>query len=261
MAQAGENSPTSAPLYQTDLAQTPLAEILVTIHRYKVPGVVECRRDEEVKRIYLDRGRIVFASTNQISESLGDMLLGEGRITREQYDESIRRVKATGKRHGVTLVEMRLLPAEELFAAVQRQIHEIIWSLFTWTTGSATFTPGRDKNLEFVKIDMSVPYAVIHGVRRMPDARAVTARLGTKATLFARTDRTPEDLGLDEDEQRLFVAVDGRSALYELVQLPPLPAGENARLLYAFAALQLIAPVEAKKVKIQVQTSGGKATE
>jgi hypothetical protein len=261
MVQAGENSPSSAPLYQTDLAQTPLAEILVTIHRYKVPGVVECRRGEEVKRIFLDRGRIIFASTNQISESLGDMLLNEGRITREQYDESIRRVKETRKRHGVTLVEMRLLAADELFLAVQRQIFEIIWSLFTWTTGSATFTPGRDKNLEFVKIDMSVPYAIIHGVRRMPDARAVTARLGTKATLFTRTDRSLDDLGLDEDERRLFDSVDGRSALYELVQQPPLTAGENARLLYAFAALQLIAPVQATNVRIQVQTSGGKATE
>jgi Domain of unknown function (DUF4388) len=261
MAPAGENSPTSAPLYQTDLAQTPLAEILVTIHRYKVPGVVECRRGDEVKRIFLDRGRIVFASTNQISESLGDMLLGEGRITREQYEESIRRVKETRKRHGVTLVEMRLLPADELFVAVQRQIQEIIWTLFTWTTGSATFTPGRDRNLEFVKIDMAVPYAIVHGVRRMPDARAVTARLGTKSTLFARTDRALEDLGLDDDERRLLEAVDSRRALYELVQMPPLGAGENARLLYAFAALQLIAPVEAKKVKIQVQTSGGKSTE
>lgn len=256
-----ENSPTSAPLYQTDLAQTPLAEILVTIHRYKVPGVVECRRGDEVKRIYLDRGRIIFATTNQISESLGDMLLKEGRITREQYDESIRRVKETKKRHGVTMVEMRLLAPDELFAAVQRQIAEIIWSLFAWTNGTAAFTPGRDRSLEFVKIDMSVPYAVVHGVRQMPDARAVTARLGTKATLFARTASSLDDAGLDPDEQHLLDGVDGRRALYELVQLPPLAAGDNARLLYAYSALQLIAPVEPKKVKIQVQTPGGKATE
>jgi hypothetical protein len=28
----------ASPLYRTDLAQTPLPEILVTIHRYGVPG-------------------------------------------------------------------------------------------------------------------------------------------------------------------------------------------------------------------------------
>src|SRR5512141_723324 len=111
----GENSPSPAPLYQTDLAQTPLAEILVTIHRYKVPGLVECRNEDQVKRIYLDKGRIIFATTNQLSESLGDMLLAEGRITRPQYDESVQRLKLTGKRHGTTMVEMRIISAEELF--------------------------------------------------------------------------------------------------------------------------------------------------
>src|SRR5512140_1949793 len=151
MAPAGDDSSSSSaasgPLYRTELAQTPLPEILLTIHRYKVPGVVECRREGEVKKIYLDRGRIVFASTNQLSESLGDMLLAEGRITREQYDESVRQLKQTKKRHGVTLVEMRVITAEELFAAVQRQIQQIVWSMFEWSSGTAGFTPGRDKNL------------------------------------------------------------------------------------------------------------------
>ncbi len=259
MASTGENSPAPAPLYQTDLAQTPIPEILVTIHRYKVPGVVECRRDDQVKRIYLDRGRIIFASTNQLSESLGDMLLAEGRITREQYDESVQRLRKTGKRHGVTMIEMRIIAPVDLFAAVQRQIRAIIWSLFEWTSGTATFTPGRDKNLEFVKIDLSVPEAVMLGMRRMPDARYVTARLGTKATLYARTDKPVEEVELGDEEQFLLDSVDGKRALYELVQVPPLSAADNARILYGFATLKLIEPVEPKRVKVQVQTPGGQA--
>lgn len=262
MVPAGDSSPSPAspaPLYQTDLAQTPLPEILLTIHRHKAPGVVECWRGDEVKRIYLDRGRIIFASTNQISESLGDMLLAEGCITRQQYDESVQRLRQTGKRHGVTLVEMRIIAAEELFPAVQRQIQKIIWSVFEWSSGTAGFTPGRDKNLEFVKIDIPVPEAVMQGVLRMPDARAITARLGTKTTLFGRTERAVEDVVLSAEEQQLLASVDGRRALFELVQMPPLSAADNARILYGFSALQLIAPLESKKVKIQVQTPGGKA--
>ena len=34
----------NAPLYQTDIAQTPLPEVLVKIHKYKAPGRVDCRR-------------------------------------------------------------------------------------------------------------------------------------------------------------------------------------------------------------------------
>ncbi|HEY2322107.1 MAG TPA: DUF4388 domain-containing protein, partial [Thermoanaerobaculia bacterium] len=177
----------SAPIYQTDLAHTPLPEILVTIHRYKAPGAIDCRRGDETKRIFLDHGRIIFATTNQLTESLGDRLVREGRITQAQYDESLVRMKITGKRHGITLVEMQMLTAEELFVLVHDQIQAIIDSVFAWTTGTIAFTPGRDKALEFVKVDISVPDAIVRGVRLIPDAKGLVARLGTKTTFFDRT--------------------------------------------------------------------------
>ena len=246
------SGPSSNPLYQTDLAQTPLPEILVKIHRYKVPGVVECRRGTEVKRIFLDRGKIIFATTNQIIESLGDRLVRAGRLTQEQYDESVRRLNETHKRHGVTLIEMGLMTHEELFAEVRDQIQEILWTLFTWTSGAVTFTPGRDKNLEFVKTDISVPQAILHGVRSMPDAKTLVARLGTKTTVFERTENAIEDLHLSENEQRLLDSVNGKRPLVDLVNIPPLLPGENARIFYAFHALQLIAPKEPIKVQVRV---------
>lgn len=246
----------SASLYHSDLAQTPLPEILVTIHRYKAPGVVECRRGDVIKRVYLDKGQIIFASTNQISESLGDKLLNAGRLTREQYDASLVRVRETGKRHGLTMVEMGILTHEELFTAVHEQIEAILWTIFGWDAGAVTFVPGRDKHLEFVKVDIPVPRAVLNGVRMMPDARALVARLGTKTTLFARTANAIEDLILTDDEQNLLHAVDGRRVLYELVNTPPLPPSENARILYGFFALQLIAEKSTRQIKVQIHAPG-----
>ena len=81
----------------------PLAEVLVKIHRYRAPGRVDCRRGDEVKRIYLDHGQIIFATTNQLAESLGDKLLREGRITRravrgERRARTTRPASATARR-------------------------------------------------------------------------------------------------------------------------------------------------------------------
>jgi hypothetical protein len=251
---AGDPSQQPAtPLYQTDLAQTSLPEILVKIHRYRVPGVLEFRRGDEVKRVFFDKGRIIFATTNQLIESLGDKLVRLGRITQEQYDESVQRMKVTGKRHGVTLVEMKFLAADEMFAYVREQIEEIVLSIFSWATGTVAFTPGRDKNLEFVKVDISVPSAVLRGSRLIPEAKSLVAKLGTRATLFERASTEIEDIVLNPDEQRLLDAVDGRHALGDLVNVPPLTASENARILYAFLALGLIAPREPRGVKVQVK--------
>jgi len=248
----------SSPLYQTEISQMPLAEVLVKVHRYRAPGRVDCKRGDEVKRIYLDHGQIVFASTNQVAESLGDKLLREGRVTRAQYDESLIRARESGSRHGTILVEMNVLSPKDLFVAVHEQIEEIIWPLFGWDSGTLSFTAGRDKRLEFIKVAIPVPMAILRGVRRVADARSLVARLGTKTTLFGRSNGHDEGLVLDADEQHLLDAVDGRKVLYELVNTPPLPASDNARILYAFFALGLIIPREPRQIKVQLKTDGGK---
>jgi hypothetical protein len=236
----------------------PLAEVLVKVHRYRAPGRVDCARGDEIKRIYLDHGQIVYATTNQRGESLGDKLLREGRITQTQYDESLARARASGNRHGTALVEMKILSAKDLFVAVHEQIEEIIWPVFGWDSGTVSFTAGRDKRLEFIKVAIPVPMAILRGVRHVADARALVARLGMKTTLFARSDAHAEGLTLDGDEQRLLEAVDGRKVLYELVNTTPLAASDNARILYAFFALGLIVPREPRQIKVQLKTDGGK---
>jgi len=80
------------------------------------------------------------------------------------------------------------------------------------------------------------------------------ARLGSKTTYFDRTHTAVEEMHLSADEQHLLDAVDGRHALGDLVMTPPLTAGENARILYAFSALGMIAPCDPRGVKVQVKS-------
>lgn len=247
----------ATPLYSTDIVDTPLCEVLAKIHRYHAPGRLDCRRGEEVKRIYLERGEIIFATTNQISESLGDRLLREGRIKKSDYDASLERVRSTGKRHGTALVEMRLLTQEELTLAVQQQIEEIVWSIFAWDFGTLGFTPGTEKRLEFIKVMISVPAAVMQGVRRMPDARAMVARLGSRSTVYERAEMQLENHELEASEKALLEQVDGKRALNDLVSCGPLDAGANARLLYGMFALGLIAVRESRQIKVRLKTDPG----
>ncbi len=256
MAGPDEPSNSSKPVYQTDIANTPLPEILVTVHRYKAPGIIECRRGNEQKEIFLDRGQIIFATSNQVRDSLGDKLLREGRITQEQYDESVRRLVSSGKRQGTILTEMNMIAFDALLAALREQILDVVWSVFAWDAGSVSFTPGRHKQQEFVKVDIPIPQAILQGVRRVPDPRPLVARLGNKTTILVRTYKEVEGLTFDDDERRLLDSCDGKRALLDLISIGPLSAANNAKILYAFIALQLIAVKAPERIKMNVRTAG-----
>ena len=250
----------SRPVFQTDLTHTPLPEILVTIHRHKAPGTIECHRGNELKEIFLDHGHIVFATSNQVRDSLGDRLLNEGRISREQYDESVRRLLSSGKRQGTILTEMRVLDSSSMLEAVRDQIQDIVWSVFAWDGGRIAFSPGRDRHQEFVRLDIPIPAAILEGVRHMPDAKTLLGRVGSRTTLVTRTAREVPELTLDEDEQNLLALVDGKHSLGELVGTPPLSAGVNARLLYAFFALGMIPEKPSGAVRVKLKSGPGRPT-
>ncbi len=254
---AAPDEPTSSkPVYQTEIVNTPLPEILVTVHRYKAPGMIECRRGNEQKEIFLDRGQIIFATSNQVRDSLGDKLLRDGQITQEQYDESVRRLVSSGKRQGTILTEMNVIESEALFAALREQILDVVWSVFAWDAGTVSFTPGRHKQQEFVKVDIPIPQAILQGVRRVLDARPLVTRLGNKTTILVRTNKVVEELTFDADEQRLLDACDGKRALIDLISLGPLSAANNAKILYAFIALQLVTVKSPERIKMNVRTAG-----
>jgi hypothetical protein len=245
-------------IYRGSLADTALPEILATIHRHAVPGVMEFTREDETKRVYFLDGDVIFATSSDLGESLGDYLLAQGRITKAQYKVSTDELKRSpGKRHGSILVQMGFLKSDDLGAAVREQVQTILWSLFNWNDGQVTFKVGRFRDEEVYKIKIPTPRAVLSGCKRIGDAKVVMARLGGKSTVFRLLER-PEHLSalrLETGESKLLELVDGSRTLYELCEEGPLSPGLNARVLYAFAELQLIEreTSPASGIRIQVR--------
>lgn len=249
----GHNS-SEKHLYRSDLKQTALPEVLVTVHRYRVPGVIECTRGDETKRVFIDDGNIIFATSSNVADSLGDRLLNAGRITIEQYRESVRMlVRGGGKRQGAILVEMRALQPKELFIAVREQVQAIVRSLFLWESGEVVFRPGRDRNAEFIKLGLAIPQALLEGVLAVGDPKQLLARIGSRTTLLERTSE-PVPVHLTPAEEELLKAVNGRRTLLDLASLPFNPPSVNGQLLYAFWALRLVSVKEPKQIKVQVKT-------
>ena len=248
-------------VYRGNLEETTLPEILATIHRHGVPGVMEFARDgDETKKVFFLDGDVIFATSSERTESLGDYLLSQGKITKAQYRVSCDELtRSPGRRHGTILVQMGFLKSEELGVAVREQVQAILWNLFNWMEGQVAFRVGRFRDDEIYKIKIPTPRVVLSGCKRINDAKMVTGRLGGRRTVFSRPAR-PEHLAslkLETGEQELLELVNGKRTLVELCESGPLSPGINARVLYAFLVLQLVERdrASATAIKIQVRTT------
>jgi hypothetical protein len=257
--------------YRGDLSQTALPEIFHTIDRFQVPGVIEAQRGGTVKRVFIKEGNVFHASSNDLQDSLGSYLESAGLLTREQYESTMRERERTSKRYGILLMELRLLSPGEIYHAIRKQIEAIVWSLFYWQDGSVAFSIGDFREPDSVRIQLPMRQAILHGIKRAPNAKALVARLGRKETVFEPCYRVEEliDVAMDAEEYGLLQLVDGRRTLFEICTQGPHSAADNGKVLYAFQVLQLIrrsggepAPRpmgrETGAIKIKFKTHGDK---
>ena len=246
--------------YRGDLGATPLPEILSTIHRYRVPGIVNVSRENRLRRIVLDEGVIVFATSNEKEVSLGMSLLRRGVLTPELAREAEERRTRAGLRLGQVLLEMGVLTPEELTDAVVEQVREILWGAFDWDSGEVVFEIGGQPATQVVRLDLPLPEAILEGVRRTTDVRRLVQRLGNAQTIL---EKQPSELInlFPPPEKDYYGIVDGKTPLQTLCAKGPGTVHENARLLYAFFCLGLLRKRSGSSTggarKIQYKTEGG----
>lgn len=245
-------------LYEDELSNSPLPEILATIEKYKVAGVIIVKDEKFERKIYLNEGKIIFATSTNPDERLGEFLLYKGIITKEQYDESVVRLKRGEGRQGKILVDMKVLTPKELFLYVQEQIAEIVYNLFNLNEGKVLFQIGKFKEEEIIKLSIPIKKAIFEGIKKIKDPKRCFQRLGSKTAVYEPIFELKDILGLSltPEETKLLQMVDGRKNLYEIITKGPFTQGMNARILYAFFVLHLISKKSDGFIKIQWKTEG-----
>jgi hypothetical protein len=250
--------------YRGDLATTPLAEILFTVFRYAVPGVLEVAQAAVIKRLYVRAGSLALATSSDRNDSLGVFLRRSGRLNVEQFADTMRERSESDRRYGALLVERGLLSPAEVCAAVEEQMRGIVWSLFGWEMGQATFRIAPPEALgasEVTGLHLPLRRAILEGVVRGGNAKALLQRMGRKESLYEACFHTEDliELRLDAEQHRLATLINGQRTLYELCTGGTLPPADAAKLLYALHALQLIRRAGEPKgaIKIKLRTEGG----
>jgi len=248
--------------YRGDLHQTALPEMLAILDQSRMTGTIEAVLGEVTKRIHLESGYVVFASSSDIADSLGGYLRRIGRLSEAEFYSAMQKRRSSGQRLGEVLIEQGILSPAQVFQAIKEHVEGIVWSLFAWEEGTVTFGVGPFDMQELVRIQIPLRQVIVQGVKRAANAKSLVGRMGGKETLFEPSYRLEDliEVALDADEYRLLALVDGRRTLYELATKGPLAPTENARLLYAYSVLKLIRsagvaePAAPSAIKIKMRT-------
>lgn len=228
--------------FQGNLEKTFLSDMFAIIFRHRVSGRMEIAREDTVKEIFIDGGSVVHATSTDRADRLGAHLYRTGKLSREQLKETMKERDTTDRLHGQILIEKELLSPAELFEAIRGQMEAIVWSVFSWQKGDVSFTIGHLPDPSKVKIHLPMRQVIVRGIKQVADTKALVARLGKKSTVF-ETDYDTEDLiqlALDHDEYTLLRLINGQQTFFEICNMGPFGASENARLIYAFRLLGLI---------------------
>ncbi len=234
----------SQPQYRADLAETALPEILFTIYRHRVPGIVEARRDDVTKKVFVRDGDVVWASSSDLNDSLGAFLRHTGRLTVDDFRKVMERREQSHQRMGEILVETGLLAPGEIYQAVREQVEAVVWSLFSWSEGEVSFEIGDLPPGGMIRIGLPMRQVILTGIERTPAAhgKQLAARLGGRDTVYEPCYQLGDliEYALDRDPTRLLQLVNGQRTLFEICSAGPGKTLENAKLMYGFHVLGLI---------------------
>ena len=192
--------------------------VLRPLVRAKRTGPLRVTRGKLLKTVYLSQGRLIFATSTDPEDRLGEMLLRKGLISYRALEESVRAIRA-GKRQGTLLVENGAIRSKDLIEGVMEQVQEIIYSLFTWEEGSYEFVEGDLPSREVIVLRMSTADLVMEGIRRVSRWGRIRAGVGPleqQYTLTAEAESLMGSMALRADEVNLVALLDGAMTVEEI---------------------------------------------
>jgi len=210
------------------------------------------------KSIYFRDGQIVFASSSDRADRLGQVLRRAGLVSASELERCGLLVQS-GRPLGQVLVDEGALSGGQLYEGISLQVKEILVNAFVESEGTFAFLEGPAEERNAVKLPQRTRDLLLEGMRRLEEAEGLVRELGDRRTVFARTG-SPVRL-LKPEEEEFLRAVDGRRDLVEVALSAGLGQLFSLRAAAALVREGAIVPVPKAPVPPAVPEPGEEATE
>jgi len=237
---------------QGSLSEISVAQIFHTLSIAGATGIFQWSAGTVEKKVFIQGGRIVFATSSLLSERLGESLFRQGRIRAVDFLEASSRITET-KRLGQILIDMGVLAKEEIKEGVITQVREIIDSLFNESVGEYRFLEQEKLPKEVITLDINTQELIVRGVQRITDWDLMLQTLSGIDAIFepsANAERKRIAVPLSEGEQKILQLVDGERSIAEICDAVRGNDFETCRTLTAFLCADMIRRISDTEIPV-----------
>jgi tetratricopeptide (TPR) repeat protein len=227
-------------------AQT-LAEIFRDLFLAERSGVLLLHRGDEQKRVYFDKGLILFAESPLPEESLGAYLVHRGELSDGALAEAEANLNGTVSAADLAhvLVARELIGRITVAQAMRAIVDRVVQSVFSWETGSARFQEGRPPASLFDTDVGATAELILNGVAGMAGFDAIHEAMQGLDNRLRIRQPTPvplHRLTLSAAHGFVLSRVDGNTSLRDLIAI--LPPGEEERAVRFLFGLLVMGVLE-----------------
>ena len=225
-------------------------------------------KDGETVTVTFENGMVVMAdsSARRLEDRLGNVLVKQGKLSRERLEEALEVQEQTLQRLGHILSSGSIITAKDLRDALQVQVSQIVFRVFRWRDGRYQFDPADSVDYDRENFaPMSADFILMEGIRMVDEWPIIEKKIPSFDMVFRPVvDPTlievgamgPDDSGeirrgapaasgrirLSPEEDRVFRRVDGVRTVQAIIDGTGAAEFEVCRTLFDFLNRNLIAP-------------------
>jgi hypothetical protein len=241
--------------FQTSL----IPELLYSIYKSKETGILKCSFLNVEKCIYLHEGQLVYASSNDPDDRLGESLLKYGDITINHYFEASKLI-SSNKKLGAILCEMNAITPEHLIEGIKRQILDITYSIFQWKYGEWEFVMTEFEEDKIILFNIPMEAFIFEGIKKINYFSKIINGLSSLLNMPVKTqdcEKALMNISLDTEENHVLNLCNGSYDIQTICNLSYLSNLETCKLLWALKAIGAISLIskssELKESKEEVK--------
>jgi hypothetical protein len=234
------------PIHGT-IEEAGLPDVLQLLSLGRKSGCLSVAHGDTHGEIYLDVGRISYASVAN-RDRLGELLVKNGRITREQLNvATAEQARGSDRQIGRILLASGSVERSEIEKFVRHQVEEAVYLLFAWKQGSFTFTSDQQPTRGALLVSLDPAGLLLEGARRVDEWEQIAKKIPSFDLVYQRTKaRTSGEIAddLTEDQKRLLPLLDGTRDVTGVMDTTAMSEFEVGKALYGLIVAGIVRLVE-----------------